>query len=805
MYLEWRAAIDGNPADRWSYRLFPWDASGRRGNEPSKIIDVSLRKAAAGLIAAACLQVAVAFVVTRPGYPGWFFPVCCSFLALAAAGAYQLYRGTYPTVWVVALCGLFAVFSLTASWAVHGRYTGALNVAEPLIGLGGFGAGLSPGRWARPAAAVMIAVHRGALALAGTGHLGEHLVLLMIETASLCAAIVGSTIVRGIGDLLNADADMLRLEAVRAAAKETENRASREHPRLVHDAPVHLLSLAGRGEARDSAEFRRACAQGSEWLRGQVRLSEPSWTLAEILDELVPGFKREGLDVHLAQGDVTSYPDAPLVVTALARAVHQALVNVSLHSGSHDAYVTVTTGRDGISVGVRDHGRGFVRGATSGFGSSESIERRMWDVGGQASIDSTVEAGTTVTLTYPRARTATRETATAGRLRRLWQWARTGRWSRQRARQRWVPLSIFMWRMLPYGLAVFTVLNAAQLAIFWPAYRHGPVAVLLLVTLAGMYMLIWYRSPGGVGPLLSALAVATGPVACLVIATQLSQTDLTGLANWVSGFCVVPICLLPFSRPPEEMAVGVASLGIVQGFVMADAGRSLRDLHTIVMSGGAGVAIGISVFFIVAVIRQIDTIGQLLKRQALDATRTRIVREGSRASLRLRVTATETAAAAVLDTLSAGSGDLADPDVQRRCAGLAEDLRRELTSLGSQSLLWAELQPDAGDLRWLIDDELNLSQRFGYEDRILLVRALRGIRELLAEGVAVEVLPLSAEQASVTVVSESAPLPATRDWRVACRRFGVHTRPHATHGPTRDQRWSYQWDMPTDPLPEEAR
>jgi hypothetical protein len=765
-----------------------------------------LQKAAVGLIGAACLQVGVALAVARSGYPGWFLVCFPGFIALTAIGIRYFLYSKSPASWVMALCGLFAIFSLSATWAIRWHYTGALNVAEPLIGLGGFGAGMSASKLARSAAAGLIVVHRGALMLAGTGHLGEHLVLALIECASFCAAVVGSTVVRGIGGLLNGEADRTRGDAARAASAEAENQARRERPRMVHDAPVHLLSVAGHGGASDSPEFRRACAQGAGWLRGQVNLTEPAWTLAEALDDLVLDHRRRGLHVYLTHGDLAAYPRELLVVGRLARAVHQCLVNVALHSEQQDAWVSVVAVPGRISIEVRDHGRGFIRKPGTGFGSRMSIEQRMQDIGGYALIESEVGAGTTVTLVWPG--TAPREVAPSGCLTRLRQWARTCRWSRQQARQRCASLSAFMWRGLPRGLAVFAVLNAAQLAIGWPSYRHGLVVVALLAALIAMFLLVWRRSPGGIGLLISGLAIIAGPVACLAIATQLNEIALTGPANWVSGFCVVPICLLPFARPVEEMGLGIASLAVVQGYVMAGAGRSLRDLHTIVMSGGAGVAIGIGIVFLVEVIRQMDTVNQDLKREDLDVIRLRIVRADSRASLKLKLTNTESGAAELLDALADGTVDVADLVVQQSCAQFAEDLKRELRSLESQSLLLAELLPDTGDLRWVIGDEFNLSQRFVYEDRILLVRGLRSILARVPEGVSVKVLELADDSAGVTVASERAELPATPEWRAICRRFAVRTRSGSASGTSAaapsGKRWIYQWDMPVTPFPWEA-
>jgi hypothetical protein len=80
---------------------------------------------------------------------------------LTTGGVLLLRLGKEPALWNAALCLLFAAFSATATWDVRDHYTGGLNVAEPLIGLGVFGAGMSASPLARRAAAALIAVHRG--------------------------------------------------------------------------------------------------------------------------------------------------------------------------------------------------------------------------------------------------------------------------------------------------------------------------------------------------------------------------------------------------------------------------------------------------------------------------------------------------------------------------------------------------------------------------------------------------------------------------------------------------------------------
>jgi hypothetical protein len=367
-----------------------------------------------------------------------------------------------------------------------------------------------------------------------------------------------------------------------------------------------------------------------------------------------------------------------------------------------------------------------------------------------------------------------------------------GRWSKARARQRCEPLSRIIWVALPSGLAVFTVVNAVQLGLGWPGYRHPWIAVALLLWLAATFLLVWYRSPTGVGPVLSAIALLTGPAACLIMGTQLSEAAVAGPANWVAGFCVVPIAALPLSRPAEEMLLGVAGLAAAQAYVMADAGRTLRDLFAIVMSGGAGPIIGVAILLYVAVVRQMDTIHREQARRALQAVWSRIYFQDAVVSLQDKVTETQATAARVLDAVADGTADLSDPGLQRTCAALTADLRRELRNLGQPSLLLTEIMPHDGGLRWNVTDEYNASQHFAYQDRLALVKALRSVLPLAPEGVSVSVLPLPENAlAKVVVVSGPDAIPPTAQWQDACRRFAV--RAPATPPP--GGRWIYSWNM----------
>jgi signal transduction histidine kinase len=112
-----------------------------------------------------------------------------------------------------------------------------------------------------------------------------------------------------------------------------------------------------------------------------------------------------GLDVTVTSGPPTAGggPVPPGVSTAITHAVREALANVAQHAGTTRAAVEVRLG-DGLEVLVRDAGAGFdpARIGPSRLGVRRSIEERLADVGGVASVRSAPGAGTVVSLRWPR-------------------------------------------------------------------------------------------------------------------------------------------------------------------------------------------------------------------------------------------------------------------------------------------------------------------------------------------------------------------------------------------------------------------
>jgi signal transduction histidine kinase len=115
---------------------------------------------------------------------------------------------------------------------------------------------------------------------------------------------------------------------------------------------------------------------------------------------LVKEHSHFGLDVDLFVDGAAAEP-APRVRRALQDATSEALTNVRKHAGVSQTKVTISRADAGVAVAIHDEGAGFDPRQRAGFGTDESIVRRMAEVGGWAEIESASGKGTRVTLWGP--------------------------------------------------------------------------------------------------------------------------------------------------------------------------------------------------------------------------------------------------------------------------------------------------------------------------------------------------------------------------------------------------------------------
>ncbi len=172
--------------------------------------------------------------------------------------------------------------------------------------------------------------------------------------------------------------------------------------RLLHDHALQTLETIASGRFRDIVSVRhRARTEAAQLDQELTRVEPGPATLADRLTAARRAHAAQGLRVDVECPAVLLLPDA--VTDALCGAANEALTNVRKHAHTELARVRVVTAADGVVVTISDAGVGFDRTvAHKGFGMGESIDRRMYEVGGAAHVESAPAAGTSVTLRWPR-------------------------------------------------------------------------------------------------------------------------------------------------------------------------------------------------------------------------------------------------------------------------------------------------------------------------------------------------------------------------------------------------------------------
>lgn len=178
-------------------------------------------------------------------------------------------------------------------------------------------------------------------------------------------------------------------ETVNSAVREYD----REQTRLLHDTVASTLMLAGQG---DNIPAARLAGQAQRDLgvlnRRPLEIhsgpTELVAALRELGSHLVTEVRFTGRAAIWVDGDVGA---------AVIAATREALTNVDRHAQADLVIVDVTENR----VTITDDGVGFdPRQPSLGFGLSASVQGRMAQLGGRATITSRPGAGTTVELSW---------------------------------------------------------------------------------------------------------------------------------------------------------------------------------------------------------------------------------------------------------------------------------------------------------------------------------------------------------------------------------------------------------------------
>jgi signal transduction histidine kinase len=212
-----------------------------------------------------------------------------------------------------------------------------------------------------------------------------------------------------IGDLLSrfarrmaGELDEARRVAVEQSGQIAAERARNAAHRSLHDSALQTLEVLARETSLSDEDVRRIARREADGLRralagdGSVAVD-----LADRLIELADRYRERGLHVELVISELGRAASAE-ATGALSEAAGEALTNVVKHAGVSRVVVRAASTTDGTRVTVRDHGKGFDTGEpTGGFGIEHSIDERMREVGGRATVWSEVGRGTRVELWAP--------------------------------------------------------------------------------------------------------------------------------------------------------------------------------------------------------------------------------------------------------------------------------------------------------------------------------------------------------------------------------------------------------------------
>lgn len=210
-----------------------------------------------------------------------------------------------------------------------------------------------------------------------------------------------------------------RLRALASDLVHAEQRERQRIAGLLHDEVAQTLGAL----KMQLAVLRMKCPEASDELGSSIAMAEDAVKQTRgIMTELSPPVlqrfglikavqwwgevlhERHGLEVAVTAPEGSIGLD-DVMQTALFQAIKELLQNVAKHSGTPQASVEITCGRDEVRVSVRDNGVGFHPGAvtTTDRGSFGlfSIKERFTHLGGGMSVSSAPGEGTTVKLRLP--------------------------------------------------------------------------------------------------------------------------------------------------------------------------------------------------------------------------------------------------------------------------------------------------------------------------------------------------------------------------------------------------------------------
>ena len=374
-------------------------------------------------------------------------------------------------------------------------------------------------------------------------------------------------------------------------------RVRRRADNFIHDRILSVLKVIPT-ESTETAQLRAGAREALADLdTAAAEPDESSARSSELLAALTRRLRAIGGDDVVISDSITKDLNLPQeTAQALIDAAAEALRNSLTHAAGPDRGPIARTAAlrsdaDGITITVSDDGRGFdpEYTGTSRYGVSGSIIARMRDAQGQARIDSSPGAGTTVTLSWnPRTTTAESPTGPcartgpgAGRAQAAVPTARApavAPLSLTSSMEARTPRIIVVCIFVLYALVTLLEMRAGSYRRLAPV-----IAGLLAIGLAALALI--KRWPGHRIPVReAALVVAAAGVANVLVLFQIDFAGWPGYAAWCLGAGAAVCCGLIARERPRQAWAGLVLTIIVLGMWTLDTGHN----PIIILTLGAG-------------------------------------------------------------------------------------------------------------------------------------------------------------------------------------------------------------------------
>lgn len=527
-------------------------------------------------------------------------------------------------------------------------------------------------------------------------------------------------------------------------------RARRRTDNFIHD---HILSVlktvpaTPAGVAQLRAGAREALADldtAAIEPDAPDRSSEPDASVRS--SELLAALTRRlraigGDDVVIISDSITKDPELPQeVAQAFVDAAAEALRNSLTHAAGPDRSPVTRTAAlrsdaDGVTITVSDDGRGFdpERAPISRHGVSGSIITRMHDAQGQARIDSSPGAGTTVTLSWS-ARTATTTPSAS-------------------------PLSLASCLETPEARAIVVCVFVMYILITLIEVRAGSyrslapvIAGLFAMVLAALALLKqWpaHRMPARAAAL---VAAAAGGANVLVL-FQIDSAGWPGYTSWCIGAGTTLCCGVIARERPRQAWAGLVLIIVVIGIWTLSTGHNPANIFAL----GSGQFSTLLIWYLTARI-SIDITARTAASEAAGAeiaAQRRAHRE-SEALMRQAMTSVRRRVEPLLTAIADGAPITAD--MRTRARMLEAELRDERRApffTGTRVITAARAARARGIDVILLDDHGTSSGLTDDAQEAIINRATRALDDARKGQVVIRLLPPHQRPRLLSIVTDN--------------------------------------------------